>query len=114
MRDFLNPKQRKEMLALGAARRSGEPVDASPIVKLYTPDAGAVWLLVELEADGDLAYGLCDVGLGCPELGSVRLSDLAAMRGPHGLAVAVDTGFVARQPLSVYAVQAAEDGSIND
>jgi Protein of unknown function (DUF2958) len=110
----LDDKARAQLVANGRARASGSPIDAYPIVRLYTPDAGAVWLLTELDAAGDLAYGLCDVGLGFPELGTVRLSDLAAMRGPHGFRVAVDTEFLARQPLSAYAAQAAEDGTIDD
>jgi hypothetical protein len=110
----LTPEQLASLYRHGDARLRGVPVDTSPVVKLYTPDAGAVWLLTELDVDGDRAYGLCDVGLGSPELGHVRLSDLAAMRGPHGLAVAVDAGFVARQPLSAYAEEARRDGSIND
>ena len=32
-----------------------------------------------------LAFGLCDLGLGEPELGYVTLHELAAARGPLGL-----------------------------
>jgi Protein of unknown function (DUF2958) len=102
------------MLLLGAARARGNPIDAAPVVKLYCPDASAVWLLVELDADGDQAYGLCDLGLRMPELGHVRLSVLERMRGPHGFRVAVDRGFVARQPLSAYLAEAIRDGAVND
>lgn len=110
----MTPRQRAAMLANGAMRANGRPVDADPVVKLYTLDAGAVWLLTELGEDGDTAYGLCDVGLGSPELGHIRISDLANMRGPHGLPVVADPGFTARQALSAYAEQAAVDGAIND
>ncbi len=34
-------------------------------------------------ADGDTAYGLIDLGLGMPELGTVKLSDLASIVGPR-------------------------------
>ena len=111
---FLSADQRARLLTNGALRTRGMPVDAFPVVKLYTPDSSAVWLLTELDADGDLAYGLCDVGLGLPELGQIRLSDLAAMLGPHGLKISVDNGFVPRQTLSAYAADAVRDGSIND
>lgn len=110
---LLTRKQRSRMLALGRLRRLGFPTDVHPVVKLYTPDAQAMWLLTELERDGDLAYGLCDLGLGYPELGQVRLSELAALRGPHGFAVAADTRFIARQPLSAYAEDSFRDGFIN-
>ena len=83
-------------------------------MKLYTPDAGAAWLLTELGADGDEAFGLCDAGLGQPELEHIRLSALASMQGPRGLPVAADSHFVARQPLSAYLAQAQRDGSIKD
>jgi Protein of unknown function (DUF2958) len=111
---FLNDTQRAQMLANGAARTRGEAIDPYPVVKLYTLDAGAVWLLTDLDADGDRAYGLCDAGIGCPELGHISLVALQAMRGPRGMAVVADPHFEARQPLSAYAVDAIRDGSIND
>ena len=57
-------------------------------MKLFTPDAGATWLLTEIDLkDPDIAFGLCDLGLGYPELGSVSLSEIAALRGKLGLPV---------------------------
>ena len=111
---FLTDAQRAQMLANGVARAQGKGIDPYPVVKLYTLDAGAVWLLIDLDADGDRAYGLCDAGIGCPELGHVSLSALETMRGPRGMAVVVDLHFAARQPLSAYAADAIRDGSIND
>lgn len=110
---LLTNAQRAEMLRNGAARACGAPVDAWPVVKLFTPDGCAVWLLTELDPDGELAYGLCDMGLGCPEVEQVLLSELEALRGPWGLGVAVDSRFVARQSLSDYAEDAYRDGFIN-
>ena len=55
---FLSDEQRAVMLAHGAARQRGEVLDPYPVLKLYTPDAGACWVLVSLGADGDTAYGL--------------------------------------------------------
>lgn len=111
---FLTELQRTQMLANGAARARGEAIDALPVVKLYTLDAGAVWLLVSLDADGDHAYGLCDAGTGFPELGTVSLSALEGVRGPRGLRIVADPHFKARQTLSVYAADAARDGAIHD
>lgn len=111
---FISEQQRSRMLANGEARARGETVDLYPVVKLYTPDAGLVWLLVDLDADGDQAYGLCDAGTGFPELGTVSLSALAGVRGPQGLRIVADRQFKARQPLSAYAADALRDGSIND
>lgn len=111
---FLSDEQREVMLAHGAARQRGEILDPWPVLKLHTLDAGAVWLLTELAADGDTAYGLCDAGIGQPELGSVRLSALADVRGPQGQRIVADPYFRARQSLSAYLAEAQRDGSIND
>ena len=73
---FLNPFD----LSCSPTANVSPPATAGiplPVVKLFTPDASATWLLTELDpADPDLAFGLCDLGLGCPELGYVRLSEL--------------------------------------
>ena len=111
---FLTDEQRGQMLANGAARARGGTLDHLPVVKLYTLDAGAAWLLTELDADGDKAYGLCDAGTGSPELGHVSLSALEGVRGPRGMRIVADPHFKARQLLSGYLADAQRDGSIND
>ena len=91
-----------------------EPIDFRPVVKLFTPDAGATWLLTELDPeDNDIAFGLCDLGLGYPELGTVRLSEIAELRGRLGLPVERDRFFTADKPLSAYAEEAHRLGSVN-
>lgn len=102
------------MLANGAARVRGDTLDPLPVIKLYTLDAGAAWLLTELDVDGDRAYGLCDSGTGSPELGHVSLSALARVRGPRGMRIVADPHFKARQTLSGYLADAQRDGSISD
>ena len=57
-------------------------------------------------ADPDVAFGLCDFDMGFPELGDVRLSEIAASRGPMGLSIERDRGFVATKALSEYAEDA--------
>lgn len=111
---FLTDEQRSQMLANGAARARGDAADPMPVVKLYTLDAGAAWLLTELEADGDKAFGLCDAGTGSPELGQVSLSALEGVRGPRGMRIVTDPHFKPRQTLSGYLADAQRDGSIND
>src|SRR3954447_26466200 len=67
--------QRAQLLANGTRAVQGEDIDPSPVVKLFTPDAAATWLLTEIDAaDPNRAFGLCDPGLGSPELGFVILS----------------------------------------
>ena len=111
---FLTDEQRLRMLANGTARTLGETIDPLPVVKLYTLDAGAAWLLTELDADEDRAFGLCDAGTGSPELGQVSLSALEGVRGPRGMRIVADPHFKPRQPLSGYLADAQRDGSIND
>jgi Protein of unknown function (DUF2958) len=91
---------------------SAEP-DFLPVVKLFTPDAGATWLLSEIDPDDeDRAFGLCDLGLGMPELGYVSLTELAALRGKLGLPVERDLYFTPSKSLSAYAEEARVHGSI--
>jgi len=111
---FLTLEQRRQMLANGEARARGEDTDPYPVLKLYTPDAGASWVLTALDADGDLAYGLIDVGTGFPELGMVSLKMLAGIKGPKGRPVAVEPGYKARKTLSAYVADAQRDGAVND
>lgn len=111
---FLTDEQRGRMLANGVARVRGETLDPLPVVKLYTLDAGAAWLLTELDAGGDRAFGLCDAGTGSPELGHVSLSALEGVRGPRGMRIVADPHFRPRQPLLGYLADAQRDGSIND
>ncbi len=78
--------------------------DFIPVVKLFTPDAAATWILTELSTgDNDIAFGLCDLGLGFPELGYVRISELEALRGPLGLPVERDRSFNPTCTIAVYA-----------
>jgi hypothetical protein len=110
---LITNEQRAKLLDNGAATARGDERDPRPIVKLFTPDANATWLLTELDpADPDRAFGLCDLGLGSPELGYVNLSELSALRGPLGLAVERDRYFTAGRPLSAYASEAQAAGAI--
>ena len=115
MNPLITDEQRAQLLANWAASTCDEDHDPMPVVKLFTPDAGATWLLTELKPeDGDTAFGLCDLGLGMPELGYVRLSELTTIRGPMRLPVERDLHFVPKRTLSEYARLARADGSIND
>ena len=101
--------------ATSAAYEAGRepPADHRPVVKLFTPDANCTWLLSELDPEEpDIAFGLCDLGMGSPELGSVRLSELRAVRGVLGLPVERDMHFEPDRPLIDYARAAWKQGSI--
>lgn len=109
---LLTKTQRLKLIANGKASAMRE-TDHFPVVKLFTPDANATWLLSEIRADDpDIAFGLCDLGLGEPELGYVRLAELERLRGPFRLPVERDEGFKADRTLTAYAAAARLAGRI--
>src|SRR5882672_6773290 len=76
-------------------------VDHKPVVKIFTADAAATWLFTESDPDDpDRLFGLCDLGLGAPELGYASLTELLAIRGYLGLPVQRDMHFAASKPPS--------------
>ena len=112
---LLTDEQRAQLLANGRITAEDGDHDPQPVVKLFTPDAHATWLLTELDpADGDTAFGLCDIGIGMPELGDVRISELASIVGPLKQPVIRDRYFQPTRPLSEYVRLAQENGSITD
>lgn len=77
------------------------------------PDGPGTWLLTELDpAEPTRAFGLCDPGLGSPELGYVDLTELAALRGRLRLPIERDRHFIPDRPLSAYANEAQAAGRI--
>lgn len=78
----------------------GKLTPDTPAVWVFTPDAGADWLVWEYDPDEGMAFGLCDLGLGFPELGPVVMTDrkigydptdiVDCLRGKLGLPVEVD------------------------
>ena len=60
MISLITPEQRVLLLANGAEMERDEDFDPVPVVKLFTPDAGATWLLASLDPEApDIAFGLC-------------------------------------------------------
>ncbi|MGH8857860.1 MAG: DUF2958 domain-containing protein, partial [Polaromonas sp.] len=54
MNPLITDDERAQLLAHGQARAAGRAIDLLPVVRLFTPDAHATWLLVSLDpADGD-------------------------------------------------------------
>ncbi|HGM6158437.1 TPA: DUF2958 domain-containing protein [Pseudomonas aeruginosa] len=115
MNPLITDEERARLLANGQARAADPAIDPLPVVRLFTPDAHATWLLAALDpADGDTAWGLIDLGLGLPALGTAKLSDLAGIVGPNKQPVMRDRYFQATRPLSEYVRLAQENGSITD
>ena len=91
---------------------TGREKDYQPFVKLFIPWASGTWLLTEKEPGASLAFGLCDLGMGCPELGYVCLEELYDVTGPGGLRVEQDIHFKPSMTLAGYAKQSMRDGYI--
>ncbi len=110
---LITDDQRAQLLANGIRSAAGECIDPHPVVKLFTPDAGATWLLTEADPDEpDRLFGLCDLGLGCPELGYVSLAEIQSVRGKLGLPIERDLFFKPDHPLSWYTRFARAAGRI--
>ena len=91
---------------------TGKERDFQPVVKLFDPFGAATWLLTECDDDG-LAFGLCDMGFGTPELGYVSMDEIASIKLAEGvLRIEKDIAFTATQTLSAYASEARKDGCI--
>ena len=104
---FFSDNERRKLLENGIESRGSEESDHYPVVKLFTPDARATWLITEISADDNtIAFGLCDLGVGMPELGYVSLTDLDGIRGPLGLRIEKDVFFQPTKRISEYAAEA--------
>jgi hypothetical protein len=109
---LLTDVQQAQLLAHGQRRAEDPDFDPVPVVKLYTPDAGVVWLLaLAYPDDPTRLHALCDANTGFPQLSDIRLDELEALRGPNGYPVAVDTSFKASRTLSDYAARAIAQGA---
>ena len=115
MTALITADERTRLLSNGQVRAAGQDIDPLPVVRLFTPDAHAIWLLASLDpADSDTAHGLIDLGIGMPALGTVKLSDLAAIVGPRQQPVMRDRYFQPVRRLSEYRRLAEDNGSITD
>ncbi|MQB35430.1 DUF2958 domain-containing protein [Agrobacterium tumefaciens] len=105
---------RDRLIENGRTDEVQDGFDPFPVVKLFTLDAAATWLLTEAFPEGDdiRLFGLCDLGLGSPELGYVMLSEIEDVRGGLGLPVERDLYFKAEHRLSTYAKIARHAGMI--
>ena len=90
---LLTPSQRARLLANGRM----PDADHIPVVKFFNPFGQGTWLATELDEDGDILFGLAD--LGYPELGSWSLTEMAAIRLPFGLGIERDLHFEGRFPI---------------
>jgi hypothetical protein len=107
MRNLLPEDLRGQLLANNEQMEKGErALSFQPVVKFFTPDAAATWVVVSAEEWGsDLRlFGWCDLGLGFPEFGYVLLSELEQLRGAWGLPVERDIWFTTDLSLEDWAM----------
>ena len=104
---LLTATHRAQLLANGRMRDA----DHIPVVKFFNPFGAGTWLATELDEDGDILFGLAD--LGYPELGSWSLSEMTAIRLPFGMGIERDLHFEGRYPISIWAEAARAEGSIS-
>ena len=114
---LLTKEIRDTLIANGREQAPVKGTDAEkdfwPVVKLFFPAGPQTWLLTEIDPDDeDVAWGLCDLGMGCPEFGTVRISELEEFEGVLGLHIERDKFFEAKAPISRYINAASEAGVI--
>lgn len=86
--------------------------DHVAVLKLFNPVGRGTWLITELGDDGDTMFGLFDLDMGFPELGSVSLSEITSVKLPLGLTIERDVSFQGRVPISRWTEIARQTGSI--
>lgn len=106
---LFTPEQLQQLLKNG----ENPDKDHKPIVKLSIPSIKNIWLFSELDPeDKDLAFGLCDLGFGFPELGYVYLPEIMETAEKFGLTIENDLSFDGRYPMSVYSAAARRHSRI--
>jgi hypothetical protein len=90
--------------------------DHAPVVKLHSKYGKAIWLLSELDPVNNIAFGLCDLGQGNPELSYVSLSDLASLKHARLKVPMVETdlAFEGKYPMSIYLKAAKSNKRITE
>ena len=82
---LLTEKQRKTLA------ESWYDTPQMPQFKLFNPTGAATWHLSSIDPDDtNIAFGLCDLGMGFPEMGNVDLNELEHFKGPLGIGIERD------------------------
>jgi hypothetical protein len=85
-----------------------ENPDPQVVAKFFNPCGAATWYILEGSWKGEVGdpdedfimFGLCDLGMGYPELGYVSLKEMKAVRLPFGLGIERDLHWTPK-PLSI-------------
>jgi hypothetical protein len=92
------------------AQETGE--DGEVVLKLFGGSCFN-WLITELDPETNIMMGLCDIGQGCCEYGSVSLDELKSIKfPPFGLGVERDSHFTGG-PISKFREYYEKHGTLN-
>ncbi|MCH5716694.1 DUF2958 domain-containing protein [Niabella hibiscisoli] len=110
MTDLFTPEQYRQQISNGMPENYSK--DHYPVVRLHILFTGCEWLLTELNPEEpNIAFGLCDLGQGFPELGYVDLDEVRSVKTVP-FPVMQDVFFKGEYPISVYADAARSIGAI--
>lgn len=91
--------------------------ERKPYLKLFNPTGAATWLISEIEygsiEEGNaIFFGLADLGMGRPELGSVAMQELSSFKGFLGLGIERDRLWEPTKSLTEYWRESRANGAI--
>ena len=111
MKILTNPILKQLKANSARQQENDESMSTMPVVKLFGGGA-CTWLLSELDDDG-IAFGLCDLGMGSPELGYVSMDELMSIKfPPFGLPIERDMNWKPNKTLVEYADEARRYGRL--
>lgn len=70
--------------------QASSSMDDVPVVKFFNPAGRGTWYISEYDKENGLFFGLCDLGMGYPEMGYVSKAELESIRLPFGLKIERD------------------------
>ena len=103
--ELFNQEQYQPLIQNG----SDPDKDYPPMAHLFLPVSRCEWLLSEIDPQQpNIAFGLCDLGMGFPELGYVDLDELQNLRSEYWGCnpVMANPLFEGKYPMSIYAAAA--------
>lgn len=98
--ELFKPEQREQLLKNG----SNPDSDHKPVVRLFMNNTSCTWLISEMYSDQPgLAFGLCDLGSGCPELGYCFLPEIQEAENlDKGIKLVCDETFIGNFSMLAY------------
>lgn len=102
----------KEIKRLLDSNNKKKPDDRVPYLKLFNPCGAATWLITEFNEGEGMFFGLCDLGMGSPELGYVSIQEIEEVELPFGMKIERDMWWEPEGTLMQYYSKARAKGEI--